>query len=79
MGNMTEGQRLARREDFFSYYCLFRNVKKMEKEAFFSTMVILIHVPGTQGRVRTGDIKLKVIERVNNGEFKSKLNFWRRE
>jgi len=40
MGNMIEGQRLARREDFFSYYCLFRNVKKMEKEAFFSTMVI---------------------------------------
>ena len=34
MGNMIEGQRLARREDFFSYYCLFRNVKKMEKEAF---------------------------------------------
>ena len=49
---MTEGQRLARREDFFSYYCLFRNVKKIEQQAFFSTMVILIHVPGIQGRVR---------------------------
>lgn len=70
MDNMTEGQRLARREDFFSYHCLFRNVKKIEKQAFFSTMVILIHVPGTQGRVRTGDIKLKVIERVTMESLK---------